>query len=37
VLCSTLLLVMQVTLMKQEKVACLSDNDAHLALDPKVR
>ena len=24
----------QVTLIKQEKVACLSDNDAHLALEP---
>ncbi len=24
---------MQVTLLKQEKVACLIDNDAHLALD----
>lgn len=25
----------QVTLLKQEKVACLSDSEAHLALDPK--
>ncbi|GJP47658.1 hypothetical protein CLOM_g6836 [Closterium sp. NIES-68] len=25
----------QITLLKQEKVACVSDNDAHLALDPK--
>ena len=24
----------QVTLIKQEKVACLIDNDAHLALEP---
>jgi hypothetical protein len=24
----------QITLLKQEKVACLSDSDAHLALDP---
>mmetsp|Transcript_13425 Transcript_13425/g.32803 ORF Transcript_13425/g.32803 Transcript_13425/m.32803 type:complete len:805 (-) Transcript_13425:652-3066(-) len=24
----------QVTLIKQEKVACLTDNDAHLAIDP---
>lgn len=27
---------MQVTLIKQEKVACLTDSDAHLALEPKV-
>lgn len=27
----------QVTLLKQEKVACLDDNDARLALDPKNR
>uniref|UniRef100_A0A7C9AI26 UTP-monosaccharide-1-phosphate uridylyltransferase n=1 Tax=Opuntia streptacantha TaxID=393608 RepID=A0A7C9AI26_OPUST len=26
---------MQVTLLKQEKVACLADNDARLALDPQ--
>ncbi|CAI5464578.1 unnamed protein product [Closterium sp. Yama58-4] len=25
----------QITLLKQEKVACVADNDAHLALDPK--
>jgi UDP-sugar pyrophosphorylase len=25
----------QITLLKQEKVACIQDNDAHLALDPK--
>ncbi|CAI5949601.1 unnamed protein product [Closterium sp. NIES-65] len=25
----------QLTLLKQEKVACVADNDAHLALDPK--
>jgi UDP-sugar pyrophosphorylase len=24
-----------VTLIKQEKVACLTDNEAHIALDPK--
>jgi UDP-sugar pyrophosphorylase len=27
--------VHQVTLLKQEKVPCLQDNDARLALDPK--
>ena len=27
----------QVTLLKQEKVACLEDNEARLALDPKAR
>lgn len=29
-------LALQVTLIKQEKVACFIDNDAHLAVEPKV-